>query len=382
MGVRGTPGFRAWKIATLLTEEQKQKFRSFLVEYRARVLASAFGATGLDRPATKYRYVPESAKIARHTFNRSGSTKKASRVWPVMLVKFVKEGRRYYGNANASIILDVTRDEIRIPFLGIRKNTRIVEKIAGELEQLEPRPKFVAQLRHSRDGMGRDVLIITILAFRETKPKRSYKALVLAYDINSRYGVTLVVVKIDEAPKIILLKRYKPPNHGRRRKIAARLQSMGKLEEAARVRRREKKLNDEFLKSIIADARKLVRHWAAKGFTAYILVDKPERASLNGTRLSGTLSNLSARLENLTQYEGAHYLELRASGKYCPVCGKHFVKEERRDGKRIFVCPSGHRYDRDFAASWNLVLLYFKSRREHVRELLQKLGPRALGAPG
>ena len=380
MGSGSHPGFRTWKIAALLTEEQAKKFQLFLVEYRARVLASAFGSNlRLDKPETKYRYVPEMAKAAKHAFNRSDSIRKASRVWPLLNVKFVQGGERLYGKGNASIILDVTRDEIRIPFLGARKNTRIVEKIAGELEQLDPRPKFVAQLRHSRDGMGRDVLIITILTFRTTTIRRGDKALVLAYDINSRYGTSMVVLAIDEEVKLVLTKRYKPPNHGRRRKTAARLQSMGKLEEAARVRMKEKKLNEEFLKSIVADARRIIRHWMTKKYTAYILVDKPE--DLRGTSLSGTMNSVAERLENLARYEGAHYLELRASGKYCPVCGRHYITEERRDGKRIFVCPSGHRYDRDFAASWNLVLLYFKSRREQVRRLLQKLGPRALGAP-
>ncbi len=382
-GKSGTPpGYRSWKIGVLLDEEQKKKFIVFLREYRSRVLALAFGGDrGLQKPYQKFRYVPILAREARHVFNRSDSIRKASRIWPMLTVKLVQQGKTIYGDTGAPVVLDVSRSEVRIPFLKIKRQTKIIERIAGDLA-LNPRPKFVAQLVLKRDGMGRDILVVNVIAFRETKPSHSHKALVLAYDINSRYGVTLVTLALDEnEAKLILLKRYKPPNHTARRKQAAGLQNKGRIDEAAKVRRKEKKLNQEFVKNIVADARKTIRQWTAKGYATYILVDKPEAKSLKGTSLTGTLNSLTDRLKNLATYEGAHYIELRASGKYCPVCGTHYTKEERKNDKRIYRCPWGHAFDRDYAASWNLILAYFKSHREVIRKLLQRLGPRAMGAP-
>jgi len=387
-GKSGAPpvGFRIWRIGVLLEEEQEKKFTGFLREYRARVIATAFGAGGrerLDRPASRFIYVPALAAIAKHVYNRSDSIKKAIHVWPLLTVKFVKDGKRVHGSNSSPVILDITRGEIRIPFLKVRKKTKTAAKIAGEFE-LEPKPKFVAQLQLKQDGMGRSVLVVNIIAFRETRPRRprhSDKAVALAYDINSRYGVTLVALALDEnGAKLILLKRYKPPNHSARRRQAAKLQSMGRLE-AAKVRRKERKLNQEFVKNIVADARRIIRHWAAKGYTAYILVDKPRQESLRGTSLSGTLNAVASRLENFAAYEGAVYRELRASGKKCPICGAYYTSEEKRNGKRVYTCPQGHRYDRDFAASWNLAIRYFSRQREQIRRLLAGLGPRALGAP-
>ncbi len=382
MGRSGAPpaGFRVWKVGVLLEEEQREKLINFLREYRARTLAYAFGGKGLDRPASRFAYITMLAGEARHVFNRSDSLKKAGHVWPILLVRFVANGRRIYGSGSGVVVFDITRGEIRIPFLNIRKKAKTILRIAEELE-LEPKPKFVAQLVLREDGMGRDILVVNVIAFRVTRPSRNDKIVALAYDVNSRYGVTLVALALGENAKLLLLKRYKPPNHSARRRQAAKLQSKGRIDEAARIRRKEKKLNAEFLKSIIADARKMVRMWTTKEYSVYILVDKPREESLRGTRLAGTLNSLAERLENLAAYEGAVYRELRASGKYCPVCGSHFISEEKRNGKRVYTCPQGHRYDRDFAASWNLILTYFSRQREQIRRLLAGLGPRALGAP-
>lgn len=384
MGTRTPPGYRSWKIGVLLEEEQKKKFIVFLRDFRARTLAYAFGAgekERLDRPFSRFRYAPMLAGEARHVFNRSNSIRKASNVWPLLTVKLVRQGRTVYGDTGAPVILDISRGEIRIPFLRVRKKKRVVERIAEELA-LEPRPRFAAQILLRRDGMGRDILVVNIIAFRETKPSQSDKAVVLAYDINSRYGVTLVALALGEnETKLILLKRYRPPNHTARRRQAARLQSLGMDERAAKIRKKERNLNKAFIDEIIADARKTVRKWLAMGYSVYILVDKPEANNLKGTPLTGTLNGLAESLRNLAAYEGARYLELRASGKICPVCGHPYTTVEKRDSKRIYECPRGHKYDRDFAASWNLALAYFKQHRERIRELLAKLGPRAMGAP-
>jgi transposase len=89
-----------------------------------------------------------------------------------------------------------------------------------------------------------------------------------------------------------------------------------------------------------------------------IVVDPIDAQSLRGTPLQGTLLRARRRLENLAAYEGAHFAELRASGKLCPLCGAEGVE----NGHRVFKCPScGATWDRDRAAVVNLVIRYLKA---------------------
>jgi len=86
-------------------------------------------------------------------------------------------------------------------------------------------------------------------------------------------------------------------------------------------------------------------------------VDPIHEGSLRGTPLQGTLLRIRERLENLSAYEGAHFAELRASGKLCPLCSAEGVE----NGHRMFKCPScGATWDRDRAAVVNLVLRYLR----------------------
>ena len=229
--------------------------------------------------------------------------------------------------------------------------------------------------------MGREILKLNVIVQRYKRPLKSGKKLILAYDVNSRYGVTLVCIRIDEHVKLVVMKRYKPPNHSRRRREAARLQQIGESEKAAEIRRKEKKLNREFIKNILCDVRRLGIKYRGRGYSIVVLIDKPETVELKGTELSNTLNRLSNALANLSLFEGFKYIEMRASGKYCPLCGEKYVKQLRINGKRIYTCKNSHIYERDFSACWNLILKYVKDKKEKIRELLLKLGSRALGAP-
>ena len=98
--------------------------------------------------------------------------------------------------------------------------------------------------------------------------------------------------------------------------------------------------------------RGLVREALQEGAAAAIVVDP-----INSESLQGTLLRIRERLENLARYEGAHFAELRASGKLCPLCGAEGVE----NGHRVFKCPScGIVWDRDRAAIANLVLRYLR----------------------
>ena len=125
--------------------------------------------------------------------------------------------------------------------------------------------------------------------------------------------------------------------------------------------KRKKRLNNAFIEGFVARMRKLVRGALQEGAAVAIVVDPIDEGSLRGTPLQGTLLRVRRRLKNLSAYEGAHFAELRASGRYCPFCGA----EGAENGHRVFKCPScGAIWDRDRAAIANLVLRYLRGLYE------------------
>jgi rubrerythrin len=205
---------------------------------------------------------------------------------------------------------------------------------------------------------------------------------VIAIDENSRYGFVLAVFDFDERGycRLTRFEIFKPPNHGYREKVVSALKSyadkpaeaLEQLSEllpliptpsdaerlAERTLARKRKLNDAFIESFVSEVRELVREALQEGAAAAIVVDPINSASLQGTPLQGTLLRARRRLKNLAAYEGIHFAELRASGRYCPFCGTEGVE----NGHRMFKCPScGATWDRDRAAVVNLVLRYLKA---------------------
>jgi len=121
--------------------------------------------------------------------------------------------------------------------------------------------------------------------------------------------------------------------------------------------KRKKKLNNAFIETLVARVRELVREALQGDAAAAIVVDPINSESLQGTPLQGTLLRVRERLRNLARYEGAHFAEIRASGKLCPLCGAEGVE----NGHRVFKCPRcGTVWDRDSAAVANLVLRYLR----------------------
>ena len=146
------------------------------------------------------------------------------------------------------------------------------------------------------------------------------------------YGLPVFVWRISGSGKAALCHRSRPRplNHGYRRRGAALLKSFadepapGKRaalrevvgafadhptperarELVARVRARERRLNDAFIASAAAELRKLVRKAAKRGASVLILIEPVDPETLRGTGLQGTLTRLRRRLRSLCRYEG------------------------------------------------------------------------------
>jgi hypothetical protein len=294
----------------------------------------------------------------------------------LLTVRFILQNRGQRGRTDAPVVVDLCKKEVRIPCIGV--SVPLPERLVKALEEenrLEPRPDFVVQLTSE----GR----LRIIAKRAPEPRPPEIPLrVIAIDENSRYGFVLAVFDFDERGycRLTRFEIFKPPNHGYRERVVSALKSYadkpaGALEsvrellpliptpgDAERLARaalaRKKKLNNAFIETLVAGVRELVREALRRGAAAAIVVDPINSESLQGTPLQGTLLRTRERLENLSAYEGAHFAELRASGKLCPLCGA----EGAENGHRMFKCPNcGATWDRDRAAVVNLVLQYLKA---------------------
>jgi hypothetical protein len=294
----------------------------------------------------------------------------------LLTVRFILSSGERRGRGDAPVVVDLRARELRIPCIGVA--VPIPERLARALEEengLEPRPDFVVQL--TSEGRLR---IIAKRAPELRPPKVPLR--VIAIDENSRHGFVLAVFDFDSNGycRLTRFEIFKPSNHGYREKVVSALRSYadkpaGALEsvrellpftptpsDAERLARaalaRKKRLNNAFIEALVARVRELVRGALQEGAAAAIVVDPINSESLQGTPLQGTLLRARRRLRNLARYEGAHFAELRASGRYCPFCGAEGVE----NGHRMFKCPScGATWDRDRAAVVNLVIRYLKA---------------------
>jgi Putative transposase DNA-binding domain. len=293
----------------------------------------------------------------------------------LLTVRFILQNREQRGRTDAPVVVDLRKKEVRIPCIGVSVSLpeRLVKALLEE-NGLEPRPEFVVQL--CSDGRLR------IIAKRAPEPRELELPLrIIAVDENSRYGFVVAVFDFNSNGycRLTHFEVFKPPNHGYREKVVSALKSYadkpaeafesvrellpliptpGDAERLARAAlARKKKLNNAFIESFVARVRELIREALRRGAAVTIIVDPIDEGSLRGTPLQGTLLRARRRLENLSAYEGAHFAELRASGKLCPLCGAEGVE----NGHRVFKCPScGATWDRDRAAIANLVLRYLR----------------------
>jgi hypothetical protein len=240
-------------------------------------------------------------------------------------------------------------------------------------------------------------------------PRKDASALLLiCMDENAAHGLYTTLIRFDgERVKVVRGPTFKPPNAALLRAIGAQLQSAadrgatvelralierayeelnekrevegGELyatpdrlrELKRRMCAKEKRLNREWRNRVVAWLRRVVR--ANADARAVVLVDE---VTAETARL---MRRVTKRLRNLCAYEGAEYLPLRASGKYCPRCGAMGVEVAHR----VFRCPKcGLEWNRDRCATFALALNYAKlTENEALRKALLKWlneHPRAL----
>ncbi|MEM0494173.1 MAG: hypothetical protein QXU72_02755 [Thermofilum sp.] len=316
-----------------------------------------------------------------------------------LLVKVIKDGKRIHGSDSVPVVIDLSRGELRIPCAGIQIHLKpsLLKALEGDL-RLDPKPEFIVQL--TCRGRLRIVAFRSPpkwWAFREECSDFSVVRLeppvrVVAMDLNSVYGLTVVVFDIKEdgvrVPKSPM--RWQPPNDTLFLTMASVLRKIAQglppeppdnaTEEELqlwrwaleRVRRLEERTGtltteraDRLRCQLERAARMARRRWARKvvhelrqlireaGGRAVIAIDVPDSGSLRNSRLQKTYLRVVKLVKNLCAYEGALYRRVRASGRVCPLCSSWCEEVEHR----YYRCPCcGIVVDRDYGGAFNAAL--------------------------
>jgi ribosomal protein S27AE len=394
-------GFRVYKPKVSRVNREKLKaLYNDVVNYLLGVASEVKGPKYLAYYAGEWIEMYENVKEMR----REAGKRTLPKTPPLLLlVRFVMPDGSTRGDRNAPAVIDLRKGELRVPSYGVvQRLPRSLVRALVEENNLNPRPDFVLQV--TRKGLVR------LIASR-APPKRGASALLLVcMDENLGHGLYATLIRFDgERVKVVRGPTFKPPNAALLRRIAAQLQSAadrgatvelralierayeelggrrevegGELyatpdrlrELYRRARAKERRLNEEWRSRVVAWLRRTVRENADAH--AVVLVDEVTAE----TAQSGMLRRVRRKLMNLCAYEGAEYVPLRASGRYCPRCGAMGVEVAHR----VFRCPKcGLEWNRDRCATFALALNYAKiTENEALRKaLLEWLNehPRAL----
>jgi len=363
-----------------------------------------------------------------------GKSKRRSRFTPPPMplpVKVINSGERLHGNANAVAVLDASRGELRVPSanIAIRLKPSLVRAVLEDVQRFGD-IKLTLQLT----AKGR----LRLVAHRVVKQvwwDGDGKLAIIALDVNSSHGLYVMTFTFNSEVRLVAQRVFKPPNTTMLRLLAAVMRSYSKVkswdeaverfrnrrdvrrlqgegggsavEEALRLAerlrakinvtperaeriarqasRKVKKVNDDWVRSVLREMRSLVRRLRDRGYLVVIVADVPRAETLKGSQLQRTLLRVAERLKNLAMYEGAKWFEpeINVSGKRCPVCGSWGVEL----GKRYYRCTKCNLvYGRDWAACANSARLFLeacdaKKQLEALNQWLRSSRALVHGAP-
>jgi hypothetical protein len=296
-------------------------------------------------------------------------------------IKFILPSSEERGATFAPAVIDLRKNELRIPSYGVAISLRkSIVKALVEENKLEPRPNFVLQV--TRKGLVR--LIAHRLQWDFYEPPLR----LICIDENSIHGFVVAVFDYEVKWRLSHFKIYRPPNHGYRECVISLLQSFADKpaketrnalaqrldlamtperarELAEETKRKERKKNDEFIRQLIGKIRKAVRDARRQNIHVAVLVDPIDPETLKGTPLQRTLLRTRRYISNLCLYEGAEFRLLRSTGKQCPICGSWGTEID----SRTYRCNKcGIVWDRDRNAVARLPIVYFTYLNSKSRE--------------
>jgi len=387
-------GFRVWRIR--VDRENIKKLRKLYID----IMLTIQGIQNNNMRKSLLLYKEAMIKMLE---NLANSKKRARLKLPpiILAVRFILPNKKRYGDNGAPCIIDLRegRGELRIPSYNIAVPLRkSIVKALIEENSLD-RPTFVIQTSRG---------FVRIIASRAVYAELAIPIRIITIDENSVYGFTVAVWDVSANGTVVLsyFEKLRPPNHGFRRQLASLLQSYaakpteetkkqlseflpekilksltteGARELAKKARKKERRLNDEFIHKLTAKMRKLVREAKERGMTVLMLIEPIDPDSLKRTKLQGTLLRTRRFLRNLATYEGATLRLVRASGKLCPRCGSKGTEVIHTKRSRVYQCNKcGLKWERDKAVHLNMLINFFKSLNKEESDDYSTMAQRIL----
>jgi transposase len=224
--------------------------------------------------------------------------------------------------------------------------------------------KRTVRIQWREDRQPEYLKVQVILRVERPRPERPdpKKALLCYVDVNSKYGLVIILATFDEASnkmKILETVKLKPPNRTLRlREAAARDRA------AARGRkpnvnwalsRLSKRFNARgWVKAALAHIFKKARSYAGEK-PIFINLDIPSPESIKGTYLQKTLISIRKFAKNLSSWYGIYTTFECHSSTRCPFCGTR-LKEIRTRRIRIVYCSKCNFIeDRDYTPFYNWI---------------------------
>ena len=377
---RSVVGYRL--VTVKLPRECTSGVMKFVREFRRRCWLQLYG----ERVGDGYRflYVPKMAEELRSNVDQylyqirrglrpkwyrhtaKSRTRPHYRLWPLLRIRFLESGRKNRGSVASPVVVNLSRSELRLRLPSGTIKVRLKSSEVGILREIAERAdRVVAQL------VCKHRPVLRVIGLRRLRIRVEEPFLVIAIDLNSKYGLVVRGLAVDEAVRLVVQRRFKPPSHARRWVHVRELMRLKMFREANRVLRRMQGVNRAWEETVVAELRRTAKSWREKGYSVIILVDKPEPETLRGTHLQCTLLRVMRRIKWMAAWDDVLFLEWKASGRLCPVCGSRGVE---RSG-RVFTCPvCGAEWNRDVGACLNAVVSFLEHyvKRSDLAEIARR----------
>ena len=366
-------GYRLWSFE--VKKDNKELLREFIEEFRRKTWLYLYSQRfSIDLKINKYTecYVPELSRVLWNNVLAKGNG--SIKINPLLRVRIVENGVIVAGGRGGPVVFDLSKREVRfqrkVIALMPESTTRAIKE---DIQRFKL--KFIVQFTEKK---------IHLIAFHDYRRPiiDSMPFLIITIDVNSRHGFTVRGFLFrSSGVSIVARLSLRPCNHSLRWKEIRKLQHLydvsGKYEYyklLKAIHSRIKRLNGEFKKRVVHELRKIIRCF---NVPTVIIVDVPYDWGLRNTSLQRTLLKAVKAIRNMAYYENCIYIEKRASGKKCPLCGSWMREYKKTRHTRLYQCNQCNLIiDRDINTCYRLglwVLKCFLKKPELAKVFREKI---------
>ena len=176
------------KFTVMLPNAYRKSYEELCVEWSRRAYEYALHRKDV-RDNYLWYYVDKAAGELEYVVKNH---KRGKRVWPLFRIVFYESGRRVHGAKCSPIRIDLDRRRLKLRPLGVE--VMLSSRLVEEFRELISSCSFIARMI-----LRRKYAVLHIIAFREyRRPRIELPVLVIGIDNNSKYGVRIRALLIEE----------------------------------------------------------------------------------------------------------------------------------------------------------------------------------------